>query len=250
MKTLIKYLASIGLLSLAILILFDLFVMNIYVRHDQNRYLVNVEKQGRERALQLLNAEGFKGLVYDTLYTNSQPPDIVIDQFPNPNTKVKSGRTVRLTITQPEKLVKVPDLINQSLRSAELILRQTGLKIDTIYTEFNDQPKGTVVWQSPKGGDLLPKGQGLHLTLSEGSPPNSFMVPDLVGLSKDMAEQKLELAGLKLGKVYHQQDEDLLPYSVIEQSIQAGTVLERPQRIDITISVIEMQDIYNLMMKD
>lgn len=250
MKTLIKYLASIGLLSLAILILFDLFVMNIYVRHDQNRYLVNVEKQGRERALQLLNAEGFKGLVYDTLYTNSQPPDIVIDQFPNPNTKVKSGRTVRLTITQPEKLVKVPELINQSLRSAELILRQTGLKIDTIYTEFNDQPKGTVVWQSPKGGDLLPKGQGLHLTLSEGSPPNSFMVPDLVGLSKDMAEQKLELAGLKLGKVYHQQDEDLLPYSVIEQSIQAGTVLERPQRIDITISVIEMQDIYNLMMKD
>jgi len=250
MKTIIKYIISISFITVAILTIFDLFVMNIYVRHDQNRYLVNIENQSKERGLELLRSEGFKGLVFDTLYTNNQPPDIIIDQFPKPNTKVKSGRTVRLTITQPEKLVMVPDLINQSLRSAELILRQTGLNIDKLYTEFNDQPKGTVVWQSPKGGDLLPKGQGLHLTLSEGSPPNSFQVPNLIGLSKDMAQNKLLQSGLKLGKIYHHQDEDLLPYSVIEQSIQPGTVLEKAQSIDITISVIDMQDIYNLMMDD
>ena len=51
--------------------------------------------------------------------------------------KVKEGRTVRLTIAHPERMVMVPDLIGRSERSAELDVRQVGLEIDTVYKEYN-----------------------------------------------------------------------------------------------------------------
>ena len=116
------------------------------------------------------------------------------------------------------------------------------------YEEYNsDVPSGNVTWQYPKGGDLLGKGTGLHLTISLGVPPNFFQVPNLFGLSKKKAVEDLERAGFKLGKIFYRQNEDLIPYTVLNQSITAETVLEKPVSIDLTVSVLDMQDIFNQM---
>ncbi len=245
-KTTIKYILTIGVISLLIIIIMDYVVMPVYIRKGDTRYLMDVKDRSLSAAMDKLTSEGFSGLVYDTLYTNNMPPGIVVDQFPKPNTQVKPGRTIRLMITAPEKLVEVPSLVGQSRRSAEIILYQLGLAIDTVYTEFNpDYPKGTVAWQSPKGGDFLKKGHGVHLTISEGLPPNFFQVPNIFGLSKAKAEEELAKAGLKIGKIFYQQNYDLIPYTVLDQSINAGTVLESAQDIDITVSVLDMDDIFN-----
>ena len=143
-------------------------------------------------------------------------------------------------------MVSIPDLIGRSLRSAELALLQSGLSIDTVYKEYNsDVPSGNVTWQYPKGGDQLNKGMGLHLTISLGVPPNFFQVPNLFGLSKKKAIVEIEKAGFSLGKVYYRQNEDLIPYTVLDQSLKPGTVLEESVVIDLTISVLDMQDIFN-----
>ena len=117
-------------------------------------------------------SEGHKGLISDTLlFSSSFKPGIVIDQYPSPNMRVKEGRTVRLTVSHAERMVNVPDLIGRSERSAELDIRQAGLDIDTVYKEYNsDVPFGNVTWQYPKGGDLLSKGMGIHLTSKFGRP--------------------------------------------------------------------------------
>jgi beta-lactam-binding protein with PASTA domain len=161
---------------------------------------------------------------------------------------VKEGRTVRLKIAHLERMVSIPDLIGRSIRSAELMLTQSGLEIDTVYKEFNsDVPSGNVTWQYPKGGDMLNKGMGLHLTVSLGVPPNFFQVPNLFGLSKRKAVNDLHKAGFSVGKLLYRQNEDLIPYTVLDQSIPAETVLEEPSTIDLTISVLDMQDIFNQM---
>lgn len=245
-KTLFKYIISIGLISIIVVIVMDYVIMPVYVRKGDTRYLMNVKDSQLSIAIDKLESEGFTGSIFDTLYTNNRPPGVVVDQFPKPNTLVKPGRTIRLKITAPEKLVEVPALVGQSRRSAEIILHQLGLSIDTVYTEFNpDYPKGTVAWQSPKGGDFLKKGHGVHLTISEGLPPNFYQVPNVFGLSKAKAEEELAKAGLKIGKIYYQQNFDLIPYTVLDQSIDAGTVLESVQDIDITVSVLNMEDIFN-----
>ena len=195
-----------------------------------------------------MNSEGYKSLISDTLYTAKFQPGTIVDQYPLPNTRVKQGRTVRLKVAQPEKMVPIPDLIGMSLRSAELALNQNGLAVDTVYKEYNsDVPSGNVTWQYPKGGDLLNRGMGIHMTISLGVPPNFFQVPNVFGLSKKKAERDLQKAGFKIGKIYYRQNEDLIPYTVLDQSIPAETVLEEPTAIDLTVSVLDMQDIFNQM---
>ena len=196
----------------------------------------------------MLKSEGYRSIISDTLFSSSYQPGTVVDQYPAPNTRVKEGRTIRLKISQPEKMVLIPDLIGRSLRSAELALNQVGLEIDTVYEEYNsDVPNGNVTWQYPKGEDKLNRGMGVHLTISLGVPPNFFQVPNLFGLSKRKALIDLEKSGFMLGKIFYRQNEDLIPYTVLDQSISAETVLEKPTKIDLTVSVLDMQDIFNQM---
>ena len=159
-----------------------------YVRMGTGKYMINVIDKNLSYGLKVLENEGYKIFVSDTLFTSLFDPGTIVDQYPKPNTRVKEGRTIRLKISQPEKMVSIPDLIGRSLRSSELVLNQIGLEIDTVYEEYNsDVPLGNVTWQYPKGGDLLIKGTGLHLTISLGVPPNFFQVPNLFGLSKKKA---------------------------------------------------------------
>jgi len=247
-KKITSYIIIFGVLTLIVIFLFEMVVMPAYVRMGEDRYMVNVKGKTLQHAEKVLESEGYKSLVSDTLFSASYEIGTIVDQYPAPNTRVKEGRTVRLKIAHPEKMVSIPDLIGRSLRSAELVLSQTGLEIDTVYKEYNsDVPSGNVTWQYPKGGDLLNKGMGLHLTISLGVPPNFHQVPNLFGLSKKKAVAELEKAGFRLGKIFYRQNEDLISYTVLDQSIPAETVLEEPTTIDLTVSVLDMQDIFNQM---
>jgi len=191
-KRLASYIAIFGSLSLLAILLFDVVIMPGYVRMNDGRYMVNVTGKTLQHAIKVLESEGYNGLVSDTLYSATYEAGTIVDQYPLPNTRVKEGRTVRLKIAHLERMVSIPDLIGRSIRSAELMLTQSGLEIDTVYKEFNsDVPSGNVTWQYPKGGDLLNKGMGLHLTVSLGVPPNFFQVPNLFGLSKKKAVNDL-----------------------------------------------------------
>ena len=234
------------MITTIIIIVADFLIMPFYVRHGQGGYMVNVKGKQLDYALDILSSEGHKGVVSDTLFSPAFRPGIVIDQYPSTKMKVKEGRTVRLTISNAERSVIVPDLIGRSERSAELDIRQVGLEIDTVYKEYNsDVPPGNVTWQYPKGGDMLSRGMGVHLTISLGVPPNFFQAPNVFGLSKKKALLEIEKSGFSLGKVYYRQNEDLIPYTVLDQSLKPGTVLEQAVKIDLTISVLDMQDIFN-----
>ena len=242
----IIYVLSLVFFGISFLFFVDFLIMPAYVRMDSGKYMVNVIGKDLLYGQKILKQEKFKSIVSDTLFSGSYEPGTIIDQYPEPNRRVKEGRTIRLKISQPEKMVSIPDLIGRSLRSAELALLQSGLSIDTVYKEFNsDVPSGNVTWQYPKGGDQLNKGTGLHLTISLGVPPNFFQVPNLFGLSKKKAIVDLEKAGLVLGKIFYRQNEDLIPYTVLDQSIAAETVLEKSTEINLTVSVLDMQDIFN-----
>jgi serine/threonine-protein kinase len=175
-------------------------------------------------------------------------PNIVLDQHPEAGSIVKKGRTVRLKISQVDKLVLVPNIVGQSQRSAELLLNKVGLKIGAISMEHSvTYPNGVIVNQIPDTTETLPKGYSVRVIISKGRSPNDIQVPTLFGLSKEAAELELQKAGLRIGKIHYKQNEDLIPYTVLDQSIQAGTILEDSQSIDITVSVLDLQDIFDQM---
>ena len=246
MNKIIQFLIAFGIVSLAIILIFDWFIMPSYVRQDKTLIVTDITGKNLNRALIELETEGYKGVVYDTVYTADVNPQTVVDQYPVAGAKVKPGRTIRLKISRSEKLIIVPNLVGQSRRSVEISLQQIGLRIDTVYTEFNpDYPKGTVAWQFPKSGDHIKKGMGLQLTVSQGLPPDFFQVPQLFGMSMQNAKDLLTKARLKVGKISYQQNEDLVPYTVLDQSIAPGTVLNQTIQVDLVVSILDLKDIFD-----
>jgi len=241
-----QYLLAFGAISFVVVILFEYIIMPMYTRHNTGQYLMDVQGKTLEEAIAMIEAEDFRAIVSDTMYTNKVAEGIVVDQYPKPNMKVKTGRTVRLKISTSEKLVSIPNLIGQSLRSAELILQQAGLLVDTVYSEYNPEyPKGTIAWQYPKANDTMKKGFGIQVTVSKGLPPDFYQVPNVIGLSLNQAKEYLAKARLKVGKISYHEDQDLVPYTVLDQSISEGTVLDRAMNIDLVVSVLDLQDIFN-----
>ena len=246
MNKIIQFLIAFGIISLAIILIFDWFIMPSYVRQDKTLIVTDLTGKNLNRALIELETEGYKGVVYDTVYTADVNPQTVVDQYPVAGAKVKPGRTIRLKISRSEKLIIVPNLVGQSRRSVEISLQQIGLRIDTVYTEFNpDYPKGTVAWQFPKSGDYIKKGMGLQITVSQGLPPDFFQVPQLFGMSMQNAKDLLTKARLKVGKISYQQNEDLVPYTVLDQSIAPGTVLNQTIQVDLVVSILDLKDIFD-----
>ena len=242
----LNFLIALFITSILIFLFFEKIAMPIYIRKGNSIRLVNVRGKILDRGINDLKISGFNGVVFDTVYTSNIEPQTIIDQYPPSGQKVKKGRTIRLKIARPEKMIDVPSLVGQSKRSAEIKIQQLGLKIDTMYVEYNpDYPKGTVAWQFPKFGDQIRKGFGLQITISEGLPPDFYQVPQLFGLSLNNAKRKLDNSRLKLGKVTYQQNEDLVPYTVLDQSISPGTVLSKSSQINIIVSVLNLQDIFD-----
>jgi serine/threonine-protein kinase len=246
MNKIIQFLIAFGIVSFAIILIFDWFIMPSYVRQDKTLIVTDITGKNLNRALIELETEGYKGVVYDTVYTADVNPQTVVDQYPVAGAKVKPGRTIRLKISRSEKLIIVPNLVGQSRRSVEISLQQIGLRIDTVYTEFNpDYPKGTVAWQFPKSGDHIKKGMGLQITVSQGLPPDFFQVPQLFGMSMQNAKDLLTKARLKVGKISYKQNEDLVPYTVLDQSIAPGTVLDQTIQVDLVVSILDLKDIFD-----
>jgi serine/threonine-protein kinase len=242
----VHFIVALLTISGIVFLLFDWVIMPVYIRKEKTIRLIDIKNKKLDRAILELDSEGFKGTVFDTVYTSEIEPQTVIDQYPEPGKKIKKGRTVRLKISRPEKMIFVPNLVGQSKRSSEIALRQIGLEIDTIYNEFNpDYPKGTVAWQFPKAGDYINKGLGIQLTVSQGLPPDFFQVPQLFGLSLNKAKEELARSRLKVGKISYQQNEDLVPYTVLDQSISPGTVLDQSTQINLVISILDLQDIFD-----
>ena len=126
-------------------------------------------------------------------------------------------------------------------------MEQAGLLIDTVFFEYNPEfPKGTIAWQYPKANDTMKKGFGIQVTVSKGLPPDYFyQVPNVIGLSLNQAKEYLAKARLKVGKISYHEDQDLVPYTVLDQSISEGTVLDSAMNIDLFVSVLDLQDIFN-----
>ncbi|MFL3024624.1 MAG: PASTA domain-containing protein [Candidatus Neomarinimicrobiota bacterium] len=247
----LNFIFALLLTSFILFILFDKLIMPTYIRKDKTITVMDLKGRNLDLAMKQLESEGFKGTVFDTVYTSELNPSTIVDQYPLPGQNVKHGRTIRLKISQSEKMIEVPSLVGQSRRSAEIVIQQLGLVIDSVYLEYNpDYPRGTVAWQFPKEGDQIKKGLGLQITVSQGLPPDFFQVPQLFGLSMKKAKSELLKARLKLGKVSYQQNEDLVPYTVLDQSISPGTVLDKSTTIDLIVSILDLQDIFDTLQRD
>lgn len=102
-----------------------------YTHHGQSIIVPNVKGLPFKQAEAEFNKKNLKAVVIDSNFVKGMPAGAVLEQKPSSGAKVKTGRTVYLTINTAEMpRVAIPDIIdNSSYRQAEARLRALGFKL-------------------------------------------------------------------------------------------------------------------------
>ena len=102
-----------------------------YTHHGQSIIVPNVKGLPLQQAEAEFNKKNLKTVVIDSNFVKGMPAGAVLEQKPTSGAKVKTGRTVYLTINTAEMpKVAIPDIIdNSSYRQAEARLRALGFKL-------------------------------------------------------------------------------------------------------------------------
>ena len=237
-----KYLLRLGgaFVGLALItLLFDRIIMPLYTKHGEATTLPNVEFKLIEDATSILEDNGFRPIIDHENFSKSLPKGTVISQNPAPAATVKTGRRVYLTVSKGEKWIGVPDLIGQSERNAEAILRSVELVPGEAEYEFSSMyPKNVVIGQSVMNGDSVSIGETIRFVISLGDIPEFLAVPSLTGKRFDEARKILSSLGFQLGIITYRVNEDLLPKTVIHQSVPPDSLVDPAIIIDLIVSVM------------
>ncbi|AEV15437.1 hypothetical protein TCCBUS3UF1_3890 [Thermus sp. CCB_US3_UF1] len=154
-----------------------------------------VGKSAREAFLLLKDT----GLVLEVAEGNdpSRPKEEVLAQDPPPGTRLRAGRTVRLTLNQA-RLNPLPNLTGLRREEAEARLKELGYRLEGLAQVESQEPLGRVLATFPPAGTPLAPGGGVRLLLSRGAGPGPTLpLPKLTGLSRQEALFLLNAAGLQ-----------------------------------------------------
>jgi len=142
------------------------------------------------------------GLSADVRYQESrETPGIVLNQSPPPDSRVRRGFSVTLTVSvQP---VKVPNVVGKTLEEARQILTNAGLAVGSVRRVVDigaDMPAGRVRSQSPNAEQMVPAGTRVNLEVLEAPrQPQNVTVPRVWNLPEKDARATIERAGLRVG---------------------------------------------------
>lgn len=163
--------------------LIDAVIMPSYTRHGVAVRVPRVEGRPFEEAVKLVENRNLQVKRQVGRYNPRVEQGTVVDQNPPPNSDVKPGRRVYLTVNAGEvPMVDVPDLNGISMREAKNRISSLGLTVDTVKADSIPSPyPNTVTRQKPSPGDSLKKGSGVVLWYSTGLGEETVRVPNVVG---------------------------------------------------------------------
>jgi beta-lactam-binding protein with PASTA domain len=238
MKTPVLGVLSTAGMLIFLALLFEFVVMPLYTKHGAERELPDVTEKSFGEAKALLESKGFRVVKepkpkYDPVY----PAGTVIFQNPAPYSHVKRGRRIYLTLSAGERMVEIPNVIGASERDAEFVLKRAGLSVGEVYYDYSNYfPAGVVSLQSATAGDTLVENSIVDITVSIGSLPSHFYVPDVRGKSLDSAKKLVLQAGLRLGEVTYEETNAYVPETVLGQKLSAGAEVARGTAVDLIVS--------------
>jgi len=136
----------------------------------------------------------------------------------------------------PRPEVIVPDIVGKTLAEATALLREAGLNHTIKEAESNpDVPPNVVLRQNPVGGHTVRVGRTVEIVPSRG--PELVKVPNIIGMTLLAAEIALTRDGFVLGEKTERTHETVPVEHIIEQNPRPGTLTERGERIDISVSL-------------
>ena len=227
--------------------------LHSYTRHGSSVSVPDLRGMPVKKLDAFLQNKNLRYKIADsTIFDLEKPPGTVIEQDPQPDEKVKEDRTIYLSITKstpPD--VKIPDLLDNSLRQAEAILKSYGLIMgELIYKP--DLAKNAVLEMQINGrtvhkGDAVSKGTVIDLVLGDGFGNTKVQVPALYGLTLDEALFVINASSLNVGSlVFDANVKDSTNAKVYRQFPAADSGLEISQGESVDLFLTQSEAVLKL----
>ena len=139
------------------------------------------------------------------------------------------------TVDDQKRLLRVPDIVNREREEAISMIQDAGFTYVIEQAPSDSITKGYVISTDPVAGAAADEGSEIKIIISTGPEAVMTKVPQLKGLSKQAAIEKIESSNLSVGNI-STADSDLDAGTGIDQNIAAGTQVEEHTKISITIS--------------
>lgn len=182
------------------------------------------------------NTEYTDDFTFKLEFTESSTLDdgTVTDQNPSASEKVKKGTEITLTIVQKDSVVIDSSILSMNEEQAKSYLISRGL-LPTIMSEYSETiATGLVIKTSPEVGSSVRTGSEVIVYIATDEQETT-KVPEIIGCSKEVAEQLLKASDLEVGTVT-EVDSNLEAGMVVEQSIAKNTKVPVGSKIDFTVS--------------
>ncbi len=196
----------VGIGAILVLLIVFFFSLGWITSNGQTAKVPSVVGLDVSAAQKNLSSLGFNVVLQDSIYVDTLARNGVLRQTPDADEVVKKGRTVYLTVNRVlAPLVDMPNLIGFSLQSAETYLKVLGLRVGAI-TMVPDRNKNVVLDQLVNAlpiapGTKIASGSVVNFMVGDGAVGGSIEVPDLIGLTVQMAKEKILGMGLVIGKL-------------------------------------------------
>ena len=178
--------------------------------------------------------------VSDSSYSSRYEPLTVLSQFPGAGAKVKENRMIYLTVNSfiPPS-TKMPNLIDRSLRNAELELSSHELRRGRIILKPSPF-ENAVLQQRLEGSEIepgtkIPKGTVIDLVVGDGYGQRNFNLPNFIGLPVDEAMLSIVGMDLRVGRMMNEGDTPDVTGFVFNQVPEAGDLVRVGDAIDLWI---------------
>ena len=153
----------------------------------------NVVGKGQDEASRTLTDAGLAlGAVTDA-YSEDVPPGQVISQSVAAGTSLAHDSTVDVVLSKGREPRTVPTLTGKGASAAKSSIEALGLVASPTEAYSDTVPEGQVISQQTREGSTVYRGDSVSYTVSKG--PEMVTVPDVVGLQRQEARNKLEGAG-------------------------------------------------------
>ena len=138
-------------------------------------------------------------------------------------------------VTHHGEVTVLPKVVGKTADDAVRILHEAGYEPIKYETQYDEKAKeGTIIRQTPEGGDETKPGRKVYLIISGGR--EMVMIPNLVGVPLKDARIILVRANLDLGKQTMEFNDSMPSGSILRQSPPAGSKISTAQKIDIIVS--------------
>lgn len=131
----------------------------------------SVIHENLEIAQEKIYNAGLKIVISGEEYNNQVSENLIIKQKPDSGSVIKENREVEVILSKGRKLVAItiPDLKDKNYDEAVSIIKEYGLVLGKVtLTNHFSIPKGQVITQIPKPGNILTEDKKINLLVSNG----------------------------------------------------------------------------------